>query len=104
MPRDGMRIVEPGQGPWCKRMKKKKGKERKNGGERKSRTPVMPREGMRIEEPGRGPWCENEKKKNKDKWGRKEVLDFCYATRWHEGRGTWSWTVELKKKRKKKSK
>ena len=56
MPRDGMRIVEPGQGPWCERMEKKK--ERKNGGERKSRTPVMPRDGMRIEEPGRGQWCE----------------------------------------------
>ena len=48
----------PGQGPWCERMNKKKGKERKNGGERKSRTPVMPRDGMRIEEPGRGPWYE----------------------------------------------
>ena len=56
MPRDGMRMVEPGQGPWCERMKKKIGKERKNGGERKSQTPVMPRNGMRIEEPGRGPW------------------------------------------------
>ena len=28
MPRDGMRIVEPGQGPWCERMKKKKKKNR----------------------------------------------------------------------------
>ena len=105
MPRDGMRIVEPGQGSWCERMKRNKiGKERKNGGERKSQTPVMPRDGMRREEPGRGPWCENEKKKKKkkDEWRRKEVPDFCYSTRWHEGRGTWSWTVELKKKKKKK--
>ena len=76
---------------------KKKGKERKNGGERKSRTPVMPRDGMRIEEPGRGPWCENEKKKKKkDEWRRKEVPDFCYATGWHEKRGTWSRTVVRK--------
>ena len=28
MRRDGMRIVEPGQGPWCERMNKNK-KERK---------------------------------------------------------------------------
>ena len=55
MPRDGMRIVEPSQGPWCERMQKKIGQERKNGGERKSRTPVMPRDGMRIVEPGQGP-------------------------------------------------
>ena len=98
MPRDGMRREEPGRGPWCENGKKKG----TNGGERKSRTSVMPRDGMRREEPGRRPWCENEKKKKKDKWGRKEVLDFCYATRWHEGRGTWSWTVELRKKEKKK--
>ena len=105
MPRDGMRIVEPGQGSWCERMKRNEiGKERKNGGERKSQTPVMPRDSMRREEPGRGPWCENEKKKKKrGEWRRKEVPDFCYATRWHEGRGTWSWTVELKKKRKKRA-
>ena len=65
--------------------------------------------------------------KKKDEWRRKEVPDFCYATGWHEkrgirsrtvvrkskkkkgewrrkevpfkGRGTWSWTVELKKKK-----
>ena len=72
----------------------------------------MPRDGMRREEPGRGPWCENEKKnknknKKKDEWRRKEVpdscysTDFCYSTRWHEGRGTWSWTVDPKKKKKK---
>ena len=78
---------------------KKKGT---NGGERKSRTSVMPRDGMRREEPGRGPWCENGKKR--DEWRRNEVPDFCYATRWHEGRGTWSWTVEIKKKKKKKKK
>ena len=66
MPRDGMRIVEPGQGSWCERMKRNKiGKERKNGGERKSQTPAMPRDGMRREEPGRGPWCENGKKKGR---------------------------------------
>ena len=98
MPRAGMRIEEPGQGPWCERMKRKKKKEkkkeRKNGGERKSGAPVMPRDGMRIEEPGRGQWCENgkKKKKKKEEWRRKEVPDFCYATRWHEGRGTWSWS------------
>ena len=71
-------------------------------GERKSRTPVMPRDGMRIEKPGRGPWCENEekKKKKKDEWRREKVPDSCYATRWHVGRGTRSWTVELKKKKK----
>ena len=63
----------------------------------------MRRDGMRIEEPGRGQWCENEKKKKKkEEWRRKEVPDFRYATRWHEGRGTWSWTVELRKKEKKK--
>ena len=96
MPRDGMRIVEPGQGSWCERMKRNKiGKERKNGGERKSKTPVMPRDGMRREEPGRGPWCENEKKK-KDEWRRKEVPDFCYATGWHEKRGTRSRNVVRK--------
>ena len=78
-----------------------KKKERKNGGERKSRTSVMSRDSMRIEEPCRGPWCENEKKK-KDEWRREEVSDFCYATRWQEGRGTWSWTVGLKEKRERK--
>ena len=79
MPRDGMRIEEPGRGPWY--LKKKRGrmeweevscyatgwhenrgtrsrtvvlKKRKNGGERKS--PVMSQGGIRIEEPGRGPW------------------------------------------------
>ena len=61
----------------------------------------MPRGDIGIEERGRGPWCENRKKK--DEWRRKEVPDFCYATRWHEGRGTWSWTVELKKKKKKRA-
>ena len=65
MPRAGMKIEEPGQGPWCERMKKKKKKGRKNGGERESRTPVMPRDGMRVEEPSRGPWYENEKKKGR---------------------------------------
>ena len=52
--------------------KKKKGKERKNGGERKSRTPVMPRDGMRIEEPGRRPWYENEKKKKRTNGGERK--------------------------------
>ena len=75
-------------------MKKEKKKERK------SRTPVMPRDGMRIEEPCRGQWCENEKKK--EEWRGNEVPDFCYASRWHGGRGTWSWTVELRKKNKEK--
>ena len=108
--------------------------------EKKSRTPVMPWDGMRIDEPGRGPWCENEKnkkkkgkeewrrkgvadscyasgwhenrgtrsrtvvekkKKKKEEWRKKEVPDFCYATRWLEGRGIWSWTVELKKEKEK---
>ena len=50
MPRGGMRIEEPGRGPWCENEKK-----RTNGGERKSRTSVMPRGGMRREESGRGP-------------------------------------------------
>ena len=111
MPRAGMRIEEPGQGPWCERMKKekrkkKKKKERKNGGERKSRTPVMPRDGMRIEEPGRGQWCENEKKKKKKK-GRMEEkgspgLPLCHTV----ARGTWHLVVDrgAKKKRKKKEK
>ena len=31
MPRDGMRIVEPGQGPWCERMNKKKKKKERKG-------------------------------------------------------------------------
>ena len=48
-----------------KKEKRKKKKERKNVGERKSRTPVMPRDGMRIEETCRGQWCENEKKKGR---------------------------------------
>ena len=51
MPRDGMRIEEPGRGPWCENEKK-----RTNGGERKSRTSVMPRGGTRDAAPGRGPW------------------------------------------------
>ena len=38
-----------------KNEKKNIGQERKNGGARKSRTPVMPRDGMRIVEPGQGP-------------------------------------------------
>ena len=63
MPRGGIEIEEPGRGPWCETMKKKR--KRKNVGERKSRTPVMPRDGMRIDEPGRGPWCEKMKKKKR---------------------------------------
>ena len=108
MPRAGMRIEEPGQGPWCERMKRKKKKEkkkeRKNGGERKSGAPVMPRDGMRIEEPGRGQWCENGKKKKKKK-GRMEEkgspgLLLCHTV----ARGTWHLVVELRKKEKKKGK
>ena len=80
----------------------KKKRKRKNVGERKSRTPVMPRDGMRIDEPGRGPWCEKmkKKKKGKEKWRRKGVADPCYASGWHENRGTRSRTVvrEMKKK------
>ena len=68
MPRDGMRIVEPGQGPWCERMNKKKKK----------------------------------KKERKGKWRRKEVADSCYASGWHENRGTRSRTVVRKMKKKKK--
>ena len=58
----------------------------------------MPRDGMRIEEPGRG---RKKKKKKKEEWRKNEVPDFCYATRWLEGRGIWSWTVELKKRKRK---
>ena len=80
-----------------------KKRKRKNVGERKSRTPVMPRDGMRIDEPGRGPWCEKmkKKKKGKEKWRRKGVADPCYASGWHENRGTRSRTVvrEMKKKK-----
>ena len=64
MPRDGMRIVEPGQGPWCERMNKKK-----------------------------------KKRKGKEKWRRKEVADSCYASGWHENRGTRSRTVVRKMKK-----
>ena len=47
---------------------------------------------------------EKRKKKGKEEWRRKEVPDFRYATRWHDGRGTWSWTVELRKKKEKEKK
>ena len=94
MPRDGTRMVEPGQGPWCERMKEKIGKKRKNGGERKSHTPVMPRDGMRIENPVEDRGAKMEKKK--DEWRRKEVPAFCYATGGHEKRGTRSRTVVRK--------
>ena len=102
MPRDGMRIVEPGQGSWCERTKRNEiGKERKNGGERKSQTPVMPRDSMRREEPGRGPWCENEKKKGRmEEKGSPGLLLFHAVAR-----GTWHLVVDRgakKKKRKKK--
>ena len=71
--------------------------------ERKSRTPVMPWDGMRIDEPGRGPWCENEKKKKgKEEWRRKGVAHSCYASGWHENRGTRSRTVVEKTKTKQK--
>ena len=74
--------------------------------ERKSRTPVMPWDGMRIDEPGRGPWCENEKKKKKGKeeWRRKGVAHSCYASGWHENRGTRSRTVVDKTKKQKQKK
>ena len=86
--------------------KKKIGQERKNRGERKSRTPVMPRDGMRIVEPSQGPWCERMKKKKnrtgKEEWRRKEVADSCYASGWHENSGTRSRTVVRKNEKKKK--
>ena len=62
----------------------------------------MLRDGMRIENPVEDRGAKMEKKK--DEWRRKEVPDFCYATRWHGGRGTWSWTGELRKKKKRKEK
>ena len=78
-------------------MKKKKiGQERKNRGERKSRTPVMPRDGMRREEPGRGPWCENEKKKKKkrtnggERKSRTSVMPRGGTRDVAPGRGPWS--------------
>ena len=98
MPRGDIGIEERGRGPWFR--KKKKGKRKRNNvGERKSRTPVMPRDGMRMVEPGQGPWCERMKKKNrkgKEEWRRKEVADSCYASGWHENRGTRSRTVVRK--------
>ena len=100
MPRGGIEIEAPGRGPWCGKIKKKEEEGRML--DRKSRTPVMPWDSMRIDEPGRGPWCENEKKKKKkgkEEWRRKGVADSCYASGWHENRGTRS--REKKKKKKK---
>ena len=84
-------------------MRKSEKRKRKNVGERKSRTLVMPQAGMRIEEPSQGPWCERMKRKKKKKkeegkeeWRRKEVADSCYASGWHENRGTRSRTVVRK--------
>ena len=72
-----------------KNEKKKIGKERKNGGQRKSQTPVMPRGGMRIEEPGRGPWCENEKKRTNggERKSRTSVMPRGGMRREESGRG-----------------
>ena len=88
-------------------VRKNEKRKRKNVGERKSRTPVMPRAGMRIEEPGQGPWWERMKKekrkKGKEEWRRKEVADSCYASGWHENRGTLSTTVVRKWKKKRKN-
>ena len=98
MPQGGFGVEERGRGPW--RQKKKKGKRKRNNvGERKSQTLVMPRNGMRMMEPGQGPWCERMKKKNrkgKEERRTKEVADTCYASGWHENRGTWSRTVVRK--------
>ena len=77
-------------------MKKEK-KERKNGGERKSRTPVMPRDGMRIEEPCRGQWCENEKKKGRMEGKGSPGLLLCHTV----ARGTWHLVVDRGAKKKK---
>ena len=91
-------------------MRKNEKRKRKNVGERKSRTPVMPRAGMRVEEPGQGPWCERmkkkkkERKKGKEECRRKEVADSCYASGWHENRGTRSRTVVRKNEKRKKKK
>ena len=63
-------------------------------GRGESLTPVMPWGGMRIEEPGRGPWYQ----RKKENGGEKEVS--CYATGWHENKGTRSRTVVSKEKRK----
>ena len=52
----------------------------------------MPRGSIEIEAPGRG----------EEKWRRKGVADSCYASGWHENRGTRSRTVVEKKKKKKK--
>ena len=49
MPRDGIGIEETRSRTVVRKNEKRN---RKNVGERKSRTPVMPRAGMRIEEPG----------------------------------------------------
>ena len=40
------------------------------------------------------------KKKGKEEWRRKGVADSCYASGWHENRGTRSRTVVEEKKRK----
>ena len=63
-------------------------------GRGESLTPVMPWGGMRIEEPGRGPWYQ----RKKENGGEKEVS--CYATGWHENKGTRLRTVVSQEKRK----
>ena len=47
---------------------------------------------------------EKRKKKGKEEWRRKEVGGSCYASGWHENRGTRSRTVVRKWKKKKKKK
>ena len=56
-----------------KKKTKTKTKKRTNGGERKSRTPVIPRTsviprgGTRDVAPGRGPWTQKKKKKKSER-------------------------------------
>ena len=107
MPRGGMRIKEPGRGPWC---------QRKKGKWRRKEASCYASGGMRIKKPGRGPWYQKKNKQTKTKERmeeerslllclgghenkgirsrtvefkrRKEVADFCYATGWREERVT----------------
>ena len=54
------------------------GKERKNGGERKSHTPVMPRDGMRIENPVEDRGAKMEKKGRMEEKGSPGLL-LCHG-------------------------
>ena len=47
----------------------------------------------------RGAKMKKKKKKGKEDWRRKGVADSCYASGWHENRGTRSRTVVEKKRK-----